>query len=112
MMPGVDAESRFASLVAAFADEPGVTPPDPSGGRRFGSDTLKVDGSIFAMCVQDALVLKLPRERVAALVSDGVCAPFDSGKGRAMREWATVTDPGQDRALAGEALAFVRSLRQ
>jgi hypothetical protein len=28
-----------------------------------------------------------------------------------MREWATVTEPARDRELAGEALAFVRSLR-
>ena len=112
MMPGVDADRRFAALAAAFADEPDVTLPDPTGGSRFGADALKVQGSIFAMCVQDALVLKLPRDRVTALVADGVCGPFDSGKGRAMREWATVTDSAQDRALAAEALEFVRSLRR
>jgi hypothetical protein len=108
----MDVDSRFAALVAAFADEPGVTPPDPARGRRFGADALTVEGSIFAMRVQGALVLKLPRDRVADLVADGVCGPFDSGKGRAMREWATVADPAQDRALAGEALEFVRSLRR
>ncbi len=111
-MPGVDAESRFAALVTAFADGPGVTPPDPAAGRRFGSDALKVDGSIFAMCVQGAVVLKLPRDRVAALVADGVCGPFDSGKGTPMREWATVTDPARDLELADEALQFVRSVRR
>jgi hypothetical protein len=108
----VDAEDRFAALVAAFAEDPRVAPPDPTAGRRFGSDALKVDGSIFAMCVQGALVLKLPRDRVSALVADGVCGPFDSGKGRPMREWAAVVDPAQDIALAGEALEFVRSLRR
>jgi hypothetical protein len=111
-MPRVDADSRFAALVAAFADEPGVALPDPTRGRRFGADALTVQGSIFAMCVQDALVLKLPRDRVAALVAEGVCGPFDSGKGRAMREWATVTEPARDRELAGEALEFVRSLHR
>jgi hypothetical protein len=109
MMPGVDADSRFAALVAVFGDGPGVTRPDPTGGRGFGAGALKVAGSIFAMRVQDALVLKLPRERVAALVADGVCGPFDAGKGRTMREWATVLDPAQDRLLADEALEFVRS---
>jgi TfoX/Sxy family transcriptional regulator of competence genes len=108
----VDVESRFADLVTAFADEPGVTPPDPTGGRRFGADALKVDGAIFAMVVQGALVLKLPRDRVAALVAEGVCGPFDSGKGRPMREWATVADPARDRALGREALEFVRSARR
>jgi hypothetical protein len=111
-MPRVDADSRFAALVTAFAGVPGVTPPDPTAGRRFGSDALKVDGSIFAMAVQGALVLKLQRDRVTALVAEGVCGPFDSGKGTPMREWATVTDPARDRPLAGEALEFVRSTRR
>jgi hypothetical protein len=112
MMPGVDADSRFAALVAVFGDEPGVSLPDPTQGGRFGADALKVEGSIFAMRVQGALVLKLPRDRVAALVAEGVCGPFDSGKGTPMREWATVTDPACDRELAGEALDFVRSTRR
>ena len=109
----MDADERFAALVKTFAGEPGVTPPDAPGGRRFGSSALKVDGSIFAMLVKDALVLKLPRTRVDALIASGACAPFDSGKGRPMREWATVIDPGPDGdvALAREALQFVRSLR-
>ena len=109
-MPGVDAEARFAALVDALEGEPGVT--TPAGGRRFGAGALKVGGSIFAMCSLGQLVVKLPRDRVDALVADGVCGPFDAGKGRPMREWPTVTDPGQDAALAREALDFVRSARR
>ncbi len=105
----MDAHQRFAAVVAAVADEPGVTPPDPAGGRRFGSDTLRVSGSIFAMCVQGGLVVKLPAQRVAALVAEGVCGPFAQGAGRPMREWATVVDPAQDLPLVREALRFVGS---
>ena len=111
-MPGVDAEARFAALVDALGDAPGVTTRDRTGGRRFGAEALKVGGSIFAMCSLGQLVVKLPRDRVDALVADGVCGPFDAGKGRPMREWATVTDPAQDGALAREALDFVRSSRR
>ena len=107
----VDAADRLAVLVGAFADEPGVTPPGAGGRRAFGSDALKVDGAIFAMQVQGALVVKLPAGRVAELIGDGTCAPFANGRGSAMREWATVTDPARDLALAGEALAFVRAGR-
>ena len=105
----MDPEERFAALVETLSGEPGVTPPDAAGGRRFGASALKVNGSIFAMLVQGALVLKLPKERVDGLVADGTCAPFDSGKGRPMREWATVNDPASDLALAREALEFVGS---
>jgi hypothetical protein len=107
----MDAAGRFAALVHAVADEPGVTVPDPAGGRRFGSDALRVDGSIFAMCVQGGLVVKLPAQRVAALVAEGVCGPFRKGADRPMREWATVVDPAQDLPLAREALRFVGSSR-
>ena len=104
----MDAPGRFAVLVEAFAGFPGVTPPDPSGRRSFGSSALKVDGAIFAMLVQDSLVVKVSAERVAELVASGSCGPFATGKGSPMREWATIEDPGIDLDLAHEALAHVR----
>jgi hypothetical protein len=104
----VDGAERFAALVERLSARPGVTPPDESGGRKFGSTALKVGGSIFAMLTHGDVVVKLPADRVTALVADGTCAPFDSGKGRPMREWAVVVNPAADAALAEEALAFVR----
>ena len=102
-------EDRFSALVDALAGEPGVTPPEPTGGRRFGASALQVHGSIFAMLRDGRLVVKLPSERVAALLADGTGAPFGAGRGRPMQEWVTVvTDDEQTwRALATEALAFV-----
>jgi hypothetical protein len=108
----MDAAERFTLLVDAFADVPGVSLPGRRGRRRFGSDALTVDGAIFAMHVQGAVVLKLPAERVAELISSGAAGPFSNGRARAMRQWATVGDPNLDVALAGEALAFVRSARR
>lgn len=35
-------------------------------------------------------------------------APFDAAKGRPMKEWLSVEDAETWRALAGEALDFVR----
>src|SRR4051812_10561940 len=77
----VDGEGRFAALVETLSGEPGVTPPDGSRGRRFGSFALTVSGSIFAMLSGGDVVLKLRAARVTALVADGRCAPFDAGKG-------------------------------
>ncbi|MBM7807600.1 hypothetical protein JOD57_003437 [Geodermatophilus bullaregiensis] len=106
------ADDRLAALVDALAGEPGVTPPQP-GGRRFGSAALEVDGAIFAMAVDGALVVKLPRDRVAALVADGAGSAFANGRGQPMREWVTLgDDAAADLPLAREALAFVAAGRR
>jgi hypothetical protein len=111
--PVVDAASRFAALVAAASGEPGVQLPDSSGGRRFGSEAVRLAGSIVAMLVQDRVVLKLPRERVEALIAVGEGAPFDNGRRQPMREWVALTgDPAGDIALLQEALDLARSRAQ
>lgn len=106
----VGPEERFALLVDALVHEDGVTGPDGAEGRRFGSSALKVNGSIFAMLSRGNLVVKLPRDRVAASVDAGSGGPFDAGKGTPMREWLTVLSDSQDTwlSLAREALDFVR----
>ncbi|HEV3402576.1 MAG TPA: hypothetical protein VG078_12205 [Acidimicrobiales bacterium] len=104
----MDAEERFAAVVRELAGHPGVETPE-GGRRRFGSDALKVNGSIFAMLTGGSLIVKLPRHRVDALIAEGTGAPFESGKGRPMKEWLTATtDDGETwLALAPEALDFV-----
>ena len=106
----MDAADRLAALVDALAGEPDVTLPDATGPRRFGSRALKVDGAAFAMVVRGALVLKLPEQRVAALLADGRGGPF-GGRGRPYREWVALADGdlATDLPLAREALDFVRS---
>jgi hypothetical protein len=101
-------EARFAKLVRALADEPGV---EVGGGRRgFGSGTLQVRGRIFAMVSHDRLVLKLPRQRVAGLVAAGAGGPFDAGKGKPLAEWLALGDADDATLLdlAREAALFVR----
>jgi hypothetical protein len=100
-------EARFAKLVRALADEPGV---EVGGGRRgFGSGTLQVRGRIFAMVSHGRLVLKLPRQRVAGLIAAGAGGPFDSGKGKPLAEWLALGDADDAtwRNLAREAADFV-----
>ena len=102
---------HFAALVDAFAGRPGVAVPEESGRRSFGSSALKVNGSIFAMLTGGNLVVKLPRDRVDALIANGTGGPFDAGKGKPMKEWLTVLH-GDDETwatLTEEALAFVGS---
>jgi hypothetical protein len=96
----------FERLAAGFADQDGV---ELGGGRGFGSNALRVEGRIFAMPNEAGLALKLPADRVAALLTAGKGLPFDAGKGRPMREWVVIPEAFEDRwpALAEEALAFV-----
>ncbi|MCW2672884.1 MAG: hypothetical protein JWP14_1473 [Frankiales bacterium] len=95
---------EYADLCAAFTGRRGVTQPE--GGRAFGSDALKVAGSIFAMD-RDGLVLKLPAVRVAELIANGTGTPFDAGKGKPLKEWVRVADPAYWEGLAEEAYHFV-----
>jgi TfoX/Sxy family transcriptional regulator of competence genes len=105
-------EEHFAAVVDDLLDEPGVTPPgaDAASGRKFGSNGLKVHNKIFAMLVGGHLVVKLPAERVAELIAAGKAEPFDAGKGRPMKEWATLQSTSDEAwlQLAREALDFVR----
>jgi hypothetical protein len=100
-------EDRFARIAKGLSDREGVAVG--STRRGFGSDALTVDGRIFAMVSQGRLVLKLPRDRVAALITSGDGLPFDAGKGRPMKEWIVLTDRSSRRwpSLAGEACTFV-----
>lgn len=100
---------RFARLVDQFAGTPGITVPEQTGKRGFGSSALRVGGSIFAMLTQGRLVVKLPRTRVTSLIENGSGEAFTAGKAAAMKEWLTVTtdEPAAWLELAREALDFV-----
>jgi hypothetical protein len=69
---------------------------DPAVGRStmMGYPCVRRAGRFFASfdTRAEALVVKLPGERVADLVADGTAEPF-SPNGRVFREWATIPDP-------------------
>jgi hypothetical protein len=98
---------RFEALVDTMCAKPGVTPPGHGSG--FGSSALRVNGKIFAMCVRERLVVKLPAARVSALVAAGEGEHFDANKGTPMKEWLALSPTSRLdwAALAEEALAFV-----
>lgn len=102
-------EDRYADLVDELVGTAGVTPP--RGGSGFGQTALRFQDRIFAMLVRGRLVVKLPADRVDALVAGGDGVRFDANKGRPMQEWFSL-DPDSGRAwlsLAGEALDFART---
>jgi TfoX/Sxy family transcriptional regulator of competence genes len=100
-------------VVRAFANDPEVSPPEPqaTSRRKFGSNGLKVRGKIFAMLSRDQLVVKLPEQRVTALVDSGDGQRMVSGGAREMKEWLVLDEGSQQDwlVLAREACNFARS---
>jgi YjbR len=98
-------EDAFEALALALLGEPEV-----SEGTGFGSNPgLRVRGKIFAMLSRGRLVVKLPADRCAELVSGGRAEFFQTG-GRSMREWVTIPSGGDWPGLARAALEFVRPM--
>jgi hypothetical protein len=107
-------EERFDGIVAAFAGVRDVTLPsdEPQSKQGFGSSALRIHNKIFAMLVQDRLVVKLPKPRVDTLVAAGDGERFDPRHdGRVMKEWLVVASAREDDwlALAQEAMKYVAS---
>lgn len=97
------AESLFEGVLKGLQGRPGV-----AQAKMFGALGLKANEKYFAMLYKGKLVLKLPKERVEALVASGQGQYFDPGHGRLMKEWVAVPPSGgsQWRSLAEEGLAF------
>jgi hypothetical protein len=103
------AQKRYGDLVDGLLGTDGVTPP--RGGSGFGRSALRFQNKIFAMFVRGRLVVKLPADRVDALVASGDGVRFDANKGTPMKEWFSL-DPGSGQEwlpLAREALEFART---
>jgi len=110
MKHSITPEERFAAIVGELLYTPGVTPP--SEGRGFGSSGLKIHNKIFAMLVRGRLVVKLPKQRVNALIASGDGEAFDPRKdGRPMKEWLVLEPTSKEDwlPLARDAMEFVAS---
>jgi len=94
----------LAPLARALAKEPAVTIEKGWGSANVA---FKVRGKIFAMTMATDLVLKLPKDRVDALVDGGRGVRFDPRKdGRVMKEWLVLPlERLVDAKLVREALA-------
>lgn len=78
----------------AFAKDAEVTV-----GRVLSANGLMVKGKLFAAISKGRLLVKLPKAEVAALIAEKRGAPFTSGGGRVMKEWATIGVENRDRWL-------------
>lgn len=101
-----DPSALFWSIVADLsADDPRI-----ARGTIMGGPCARVAGEFLALVdfKGSGLVVKLPADRVQALVDEGVGRPF-SPAGRVFREWVSVPEPDRARwtALLREGVAFV-----
>jgi hypothetical protein len=108
----VSPAERYAAILKAFAGKRGVS---AESGRGFGSSALKIDNRIFAMLASgDEFVVKLPRQRVEAMVAAGEGERFDPRRnGKVMKEWLVVPRRLDTRwlLLAQEAFEFAKTKR-
>jgi hypothetical protein len=102
----MNSEERFEAIAAKLLNDEAV-----SRKKMFSSAALTIGGKIFAMQVKGNLVVKLPRERIEALILSGQGERFDPGHGRLMKEWVAVAPTAGDEwlALAEAARDFVGS---
>jgi TfoX N-terminal domain len=90
-------------------DDPTVTEK-----RMFGTVALFVSGKVFMLPWKGNLVLKLPPERVQAIVDGKRGEYFDPGHGRTSKTWVAVY-PSAKREwppLAADARLFVGSSKE
>ena len=97
----------LAAVESATAHEPRV-----SRRRMFGCPAFFIAGRMFACVVGDEVGLKLPFERVEALLAGGRYVPFRPLGKPAMRQWVaaprqTALELARDPAIVREALRFV-----
>jgi TfoX/Sxy family transcriptional regulator of competence genes len=75
----------YASVKAHFEKIDGVT---VNAGR--GAQGLKVGKKMFAMFSKGDLLLKLPPDRVEALVASGRGVPYDPGTGKILKNYVLI----------------------
>lgn len=103
-----DATTAFAAVAKALATE-----PDVGHGTGFGTNPgLRTHGKIFAMLIDEELVVKLPAKRCVDMVAAGSARFFEVGR-RQMREWVRIPDADQANweQLAVQARDYVASER-
>ena len=86
--------------------------PTTSIGTLMKFPCLRANGSFFATCDHRSgdLIVKLPRQRVAQLVDDGVAQPF-APAGRTFKEWVSIPERDEDtwHSLLTEARTYATS---
>ncbi len=92
-------EKLFTKLVSFYAVPHTEYPVERA--MLFGFDCLRINGKVF----NGHLVMKLPANRITALVDSGQASSYEF-RGRLMKEWGVVLTSKSIIALAEEARVF------
>ncbi|NOT86226.1 MAG: hypothetical protein HOP02_15930 [Methylococcaceae bacterium] len=98
-----DGERLFMQL-AAFYTTPQTEYPVERA-KLFGFDCLRINGKVFAKLHNRHLVMKLPVNRIMALIDSGAVSAYEH-RGRVLKEWAVIEMGSDIIALAEEARDF------
>lgn len=101
-MTAPDAAGVFAGVTRRMLQEH----PEDETGRMLQSPGLRTGGRFYAFVTGDDIVVKLPADQVAALITADEGQPCSPRPGRPMREWVRI--PVSDEA---SCLARVRAAR-
>lgn len=80
---------------------------DVTAGTMFGSRGLRTGRKFFAVWWHEQLVVKLPPDRLTALVQAGEGSPFEPMEGRRMNGWILLGESAEWAPLVEEARAYV-----
>ena len=96
-------EEFFTQVLNHFLDQKDVNKQ---------GNALKYKRKMFLMLNQERFVVKLPAERVAALIESGEGLPFDAGTGKPLKEWLIISaiDLQSWIKFGEEAKAFAQTL--
>jgi len=96
-------EELFAQLASFYATPQTEYPVERA--KLFGFDCLRINGKVFAKLHNSHLVMKLPANRIAALVDSGQVNAYEH-RGRTLKEWGVIEASKDIIALAEEARVF------
>jgi hypothetical protein len=102
-------DNRYALVVSTLTSQRGVWLTTPRK-RGFGPTALCIDDKIFAMLTSSAqFVVRLPEQRVDALVAAGRGERFEPSHGQWMKQWLVAGATLEEHwlLLAEESLSFV-----
>lgn len=97
-------EKLFTTLASFYA----ATHTHVDRAMMFGFDCLRVKGKVFAKLHNGNLVMKLPADRITALVDSDQVRSYEH-RGRLMKEWGVISRSKDIIALAEEARVFTES---
>ena len=107
----LNVDTPWASIAQKILKHQGVT-----HAKMFGIPGIKTGGKMFAMSVKGELIVKLPKERVDALVASKKGKRFYHlfDKSRLMKEWVEIGQKNKRNwiKLAQEAKDFVTSTQK